>query len=114
MPHVKAAKGAGIVNLDNGISVNEYSSINVDVTLPLAVAALAADPPTIVELDSTAAPIASVTAGGVPLPIFTAVVTDASFASPPPVGSQALALISGTYYAYFKFATGVWKRATVS
>lgn len=53
MAHVAAAAGK-IVTLDNGVLVDQFSSINVDVTLPLAAAALTAG--NIVQLDSAAPP----------------------------------------------------------
>lgn len=58
MPHVRATPSNLVVALDNGVSVTPYNSINVDVTLPLAAAALTAGK--IVQLDSVAAPVRTV------------------------------------------------------
>lgn len=55
MPHVTAAPGKGIVPLDFGLSVGEGGSLNVDITAPIAVAAIVAG--NIVVLDAVTAPV---------------------------------------------------------
>lgn len=57
MPHCRAkatASGNATVPVDNGITLTEASSINIDVALPLAAAALVAK--TIEQLDGVTAP----------------------------------------------------------
>lgn len=57
MPHCRAKatpEGNATVAVDNGITLTEQSSINIDVALPLAAAALTAK--TIETLDNVTAP----------------------------------------------------------
>lgn len=57
MARVQAAPGNLAVSIDNGVTVTPYSSINVDINLPLAAAALLAGK--IIQLDSATPPTTS-------------------------------------------------------
>ena len=112
MPNCSAAPYQR-VTVDNGVLLNSRSKINIDVTLPLAAAALAAAPPTIVQLDSATAPPWPQGTRSTALPVTPGVPTDASFAYPPMVGTQVYD--SGGSMLYVKTAaTAGWKGVAVA